>query len=203
MRFSSWLKGAFVVLVIWSAWNAWALRPVATPAGILAPDDPLQEPIAAPRIVPHGEYYLTQRARFEITARILSRERYRFDGLAKLVPIDLALGWGPMSDSAMLAHFEIAQSGRFYYWETESALPLPRREITLHSTNLHVIPADDAIADRVLRLRTGEVVHLGGELVDAERDDGFEMRTSLSRSDSGAGACELMLVRQVETLPTP
>ena len=39
---------------------------------------------------------------------------------------------------------------------------------------------------------------LGGELVDAVRPDGFTWRTSLSREDTGAGACELFLVESAE-----
>jgi hypothetical protein len=35
-------------------------------------------------------------------------------------------------------------------------------------------------------------------LVDAARDDGAGLRTSLTRTDSGAGACEVMLVETVE-----
>jgi hypothetical protein len=196
-----WLIAAAAAFVLWNAWNHWSHRPVHPPPGILAPEDPWQEPVEAPRITQHGDYYLTHRAHFEITARVLASERYRFDALSGLVPIDLALGWGPMSDSALLAKFDISQSGRFYFWQTGPELPLPRRDITVHSTNLHAIPANDRVADRLFALRVGEVVHLQGELVDAERDDGFEITTSLSRSDSGAGACEVMLVESAETLP--
>jgi hypothetical protein len=46
--------------------------------------------------------------------------------------------------------------------------------------------------------RDGQVVHLTGTLVDATRDDGAWIRTSLTRSDSGAGACEVMLVESVK-----
>ncbi|HYL70105.1 MAG TPA: hypothetical protein VEY89_02235, partial [Candidatus Dormibacteraeota bacterium] len=67
-----------------------------------------------------------------------------------------------------------------------------------HSANTHVIPADAGIARQLARLRVGQVVHLSGSLVDATRDDGAWLRTSLTRSDTGAGACEVMLVEQVE-----
>ena len=46
-----------------------------------------------------GKWRLTPRADYDITARILSRADYRFDALADLIPEDLALGWGPMSDN--------------------------------------------------------------------------------------------------------
>jgi hypothetical protein len=42
------------------------------------------------------------------------------------------------------------------------------------------------------------VVHLRGTLVDAIRDDGAWLHTSLTRTDTGAGAYEVMLVENVE-----
>ncbi len=42
------------------------------------------------------------------------------------------------------------------------------------------------------RLRTGSIVELRGQLVDIEGREGG-MRTSLSRRDTGAGACEILL----------
>jgi hypothetical protein len=47
------------------------------------------------------------------------------------------------------------------------------------------------------RLRPGQVVTLSGELVDGMRDDGMWIRTSLVRDDTGAGACEVLLVSDV------
>ena len=48
------------------------------------------------------------------------------------------------------------------------------------------------------RLRPGETVTLTGDLVDGVRDDGASIRTSLTRTDTGPGACEVMLVREVQ-----
>jgi protein-S-isoprenylcysteine O-methyltransferase Ste14 len=36
---------------------------------------------------------------------------------------------------------------------------------------------------------------------DGVRDDGMWIRTSLVRNDTGAGACEMLLVSDVTTLP--
>ena len=58
--------------------------------------------------------------------------------------------------------------------------------------------ADARIRSELARLRVGQVVHLAGTLVDAIRDDGAWLRTSLTRTDTGAGACEVMLVENVE-----
>ena len=112
-------------------------------------------------------------------------------------PEDLALGWGPMSDNRILAAFAISQSARFYIWRPLTVLPIPREDVITHSANTHIIPADDRVRSQLAQLRIGQVVRLTGTLVDATRDDGALLRTSLTRTDSGAGACEVLLVEHV------
>lgn len=183
---------------LWQGVHEWRLRPVHPGDGPIAPLDPVQTDLDAAPPLMHGRWTLSPRAHYDITARILSREDYRFDAIADLVPEDLALGWGPMSDNRVIGALEITQSARFYSWRAKPALPISRTEITEHSANTHVIPADSAIRAQLARLRQGQVVHLSGDLVDGVRDDGASLRTSLTRSDSGAGACEIMLVDSVE-----
>ncbi len=189
---------AMTVAALWQGWQQWRLRPVQPGGGPVAPTEPLQTELVEAPPLAHGRWMLTPRAHYDIAARILSREDYRFDALSDLVPEDLALGWGPMSDSRVLLAFEISQSARFYSWRPKATLPIARQEVIEHSANTHVIPADSAIGSQLARLREGQVVHLTGLLVDGVRDDGRWIRTSLTRSDTGAGACEVMLVEQVE-----
>jgi hypothetical protein len=197
------LLTALVVGSLWGGWQRWTSRPVHPPDGEIAPREPLQTDIETATTVHHGRWKLTPRASYDIEARILGREDYRFDALADLVPEDLALGWGPMSDNRVLAAFDISQSARFYSWRPRSVLPIAREDVIEHSANTHVIPADAHTRGQLARLRVGEVVRLTGILVDAVRDDGAWVRTSLTRSDSGAGACEVMLVEQVDVLIDP
>ena len=125
--------------------------------GVLAPNEPVQtDADGAPAIV-LGRWTLTPRARYDITARILGREDYRFDPIADLAPLDLALGWGPMSDNRVLKAFKVSQGARFYSWRpvTES-LPIEMGEVTRSSANTHVIPANAAVAAKLDRLRRGD-----------------------------------------------
>jgi hypothetical protein len=197
-----WLRTAFIVALaaagVWQGSNRWQLRPVHPSDGPIAPDDPLQADAdgAAPTVL--GRWRLTPRARYDITARILAREDYRFDRLSDLIPEDLALGWGPMSDNKVLRAFDISQSVRFYSWMPKQALPIPRQAVIEHSANTHVIPADAGVARQLKRVRIGQVIHLRGYLVNAVRDDGVYITTSMTRSDSGPGSCEVLLVEQVE-----
>ena len=179
------------------AWFAWRDRSIERAPGVLAPDAPRQQLLdgAAPPFR-KDRYEIKALAAFVVEARVLGRENYRFDAGAELAPMDLALGWGPMSDSAVLAQITVRQGSRFYYWHT-ATFPIPRRDIETHSANMHLIPASRAVADQLKSVRTGQIVHLGGYLVDVRRDDGWRWRSSLSREDTGAGACELVWVETV------
>jgi hypothetical protein len=198
MQLRTMLWSAVVAGALWSAWQRFELRPVHPPDGVLAADEPQQSPPADSLPLQHGHWQLTPRAEYDVTARILAREDYRFDAMAPLSREDLALGWGPMSDNRVLAHFDISQGARFYNWRPRDTLPIARAEVVRHSANTHLIAADDGIRRQLERLRVGQVVHLRGELVDGKRDDGAALRTSLTRDDEGAGACEVLLVRSVE-----
>lgn len=192
---------ALTAATLWHARQQWELRAVHPADGQIAPLDPMQTNMDGAASVKHGHWQLKERAHYDITARILSREDYHFDPLAALVPEDLALGWGPMSDNRVLEHFEITQSARFYSWRPSGDLPIARQEIIEHSANTHVIPANESVRVQLKRLRVGQVIRLRGTLVDGVRDDGAFVNTSLTRSDSGAGSCEIVLVDLVESPP--
>ncbi len=187
---------ALALYIGWAGWHWLTTRPVHAPDGVLAQDDPLQVDIDRGAQIMLGRWTLTERASYRVKARVLGIETYRFDALADLVPEDLALGWGPMSDNRVLRDIDITQSNRFYYWHSAS-LPVPRDVIIAHSANTHVIPNSRAIATLLGRIRPGQVVTLSGTLVDGRRNDGLWIKTSLTRTDSGAGACEVLLVSDV------
>ena len=186
-----------VALIVAGVWRCHDRRLIERPPGVLVAADPVQiELDDEPDIIREG-FRLRPRADFHAAVRILRREDYSLGALADLVPTDFAVGWGPMSDSNVLAGIDISQGNRFYYWYTES-WPIDRRGIETHSANWHVIPADDSVRSSLARLRPGSVVELRGRLVDIEGPE--NMRTSLSRDDTGAGACEILFASSVRIL---
>ena len=190
----------FVALYVgWGAWHWFSNRAVGVPDGVLVADEPQQTLVSNGEKIQHGRWTLTVRATYQITARVLGRETYNFDAMSDLVPQDIALGWGPMSDSRILRSMEMSQENRFFNWRITARTLIPMPLIITHAANTHVIPASPAIARRLLRLRPGEVVTLSGDLVDAKRDDGRWVNTSLTREDTGAGACEVMWVTDVSS----
>ncbi len=185
------LAAAAVLLVL-----KWQQAPIEHPPGVLVSLAPVQEPVSEADF-DHAGYTLRRRARFDVQARVLSRRDYRFDRGADLAPMDLALGWGPMSDQAVLDRIDVRQGGRWYRLRWDPPAPLPEREVMRHSGNMHLIPANDAVADALEQIRQGQVIRLQGHLVDASGADGFTWTTSLSRDDTGDGSCELMFVERV------
>ncbi len=170
------------------------------PPGVLVPAAPLQVDLSDAPVIAHGEFALQPRADFSLEARVLSHSIYRFDAGAALAPVDLLLGWQRMSDSAVLDHFRFSQSFRWGRWRVD-AYPIPEREVQSSAANMHMIPADAAIERRLRRLRTGELVRIEGLLVNAHRErDDYRWNTSMTRSDSGHGACELVYVQAIEVL---
>jgi hypothetical protein len=177
---------------------------ISYPAGVLVESEPQQNVLTdGATLIEHGEYHLKPLARFSLDVRILHRKTYGYDRGAKLVPVDLAVGWGPMSDQSVLDRLTISQSMRFYWYEYQSP-PIPKEQIISHSTNLHVIPATPAVASFCKSLRQGELVHFDGVLVEATGPAIGTWRSSLSRTDTGNGACELMLVENYSKIdPVP
>jgi hypothetical protein len=179
------------------AWNHFSTRPVSHADGTLAPGDPVQiNRSGLPPFSVEG-YQITPEAEFSLEARVLSTEKYYMGREADLSPIDLALGWGPMSDSAVLERLHISQGSRFYFYRWSDPPPIPPSEIVEHSANMHMIPASDEIKRRLEKVREGQIVALSGYLVRAQAPDGWHWNSSMARTDSGNGACELVWVKRV------
>lgn len=179
----------------WQAYGWWQLRPVDQADGVLAATEPEQLDAGGEASRRFGDYLLVPRARYRLEARLLGRRPYRFGREAELSPLDFALGWGLMSDNRVLDQLDIRQSGRFFWLRWSAQPPAGEAEMLTHAANVHLIPADDQVQRALARMRPGQVVALDGWLVDAEGGDGWRWNTSLTRADTGAGACELFLVR--------
>ena len=192
-----YVGAALIALALVGAYDYLASLPIDWRPGVLVAADPVQTDLTEAAPLEHGGFKLIPRATFNAEARVLSRSRYRMGALADVSPLDIAVGWGPMSDSAVLADLDISQGNRFYYWHYDDEPPIPREIIETHSANWHLVPQSPAVWKSLSSIRVGDIVKLEGELVDLERPDLGVMRTSLRRDDTGAGACEVILVQSV------
>ena len=179
----------------------------ATPADCPLPPrvDAGEEPLQS--AVPHGMNAFTLDAGtleplhgFSIEARVLSKTRYTTDKEARLAPVDLALGWKRMRDDSVLSQLKISQSSRWYHYRWENEPPLPPAEIIRSSANMHMIPASASVAKTLAQIDKDDLVRIDGWLVEAALADGWRWRSSTTREDSGANACELIYVCAVTHL---
>lgn len=165
------------------------------PPGVLVPSAPIQQSTASQPITLEN-HRLTPLADYRISARVVHSRRYTSDDLSAISPVDLALGWQAMSDSRTLQPLKISQFNRFVWISTPGPLPGPTVMNTI--ANVHIIPADPDVRKAVLALVPGDLVTLTGQLVQIRAPNGAVWRSSLSRTDSGPGGCEILYVTKVQ-----
>ena len=188
---------AFALLVV-AGWFYWH-EPAAAWRGMPAARDPVQVSNGLPKPFLQDGYTITPLARYAVTAVVLSRDRYRNDRGATLSPIDLALGWGPMSVASVINGLSISQSGRWYEYRWPGEPPLDPGLIATHSANTHCLPADAEVRRQLLEVKRHELVTMEGYLVEVNAADGYRWRSSLTRDDTGGGACEVFWITSLES----
>lgn len=173
---------------------------------------PVQERLqeGAPEIRLNEEVWLRPRATYSLDAYVMSRKSYAGaflgDGLSDLVPVDFALAWGPAAQPTVQALLTIRQAGRWYYWRGPAGveLPLSPGELNANMANVHIIPADSLVLAETEGVEAGRCYRLSGQLVDIDATDPqLARRTSMSRADSGAGACEILYLEHLAEIACP
>lgn len=191
-----WIVLLASVLAYW-----WLGRPVGEPAGdpIDWRRDPVQEATERESFLletTHGTMTITPRARYEVSAVVASTERYRFDTMAFLSPLDLALLWGELPESAWREKLDYGQGFRAFTWRTEDR-SIDADYVIRHAANTHLIPANRNLERALLAVDAGDAVRLQGLLVDVS-GSGLTWRTSLVRTDHGDHGCEILWVEALE-----
>lgn len=172
------------------------------PPGIVVPEDPVQVP-ASGELWEYGGWTFDAKAAFTIRARVLVAARFSLGGGSDISPFDFTLGWGPMSDTAVLRKLVFTHGFRLVYWVPVDgqALPVDRDVIGRHVSNMHAIPASPEIYQQLKDIRVDDVVTFEGYLVYATSGSRF-WNSSLTRDDIGDGACEVMWIQRVSVEPS-
>jgi hypothetical protein len=202
MKMRSFFTLLLVCLAVWAIALFGPWRPLVHPPGVLTAEDPVQRNCEPKPLGEVKGYGLTAVASYSLRARVLHTKRYWVGG-HDLVPYDVAVGWGPMSDQAVLDHLKISQANRFFFYEWRDEPPIPEPEIVAHSSNNHVIAANSAVAHVVSSLRAGQIVLMKGWLVNVTGPNGFHWNTSTRRDDTGNGACEVFYVESAVAADEP
>jgi len=189
------LASIIVLVVLVELWPA----DIGTlPPGVLVPEEPRQTIATSGEPWKLKDFSIKPLADYSIRARVLMMERYWWGREADLSPLDLTLGWRRMSDQSVLEQIAFTRQRRAYCYRPKASdkWPIPAAEIISHSANMHLIPATPEVDAELKSFHAGDVVLLAGQLVEVTAPDGWRWRSSLTRTDEGQGACELMWVKE-------
>lgn len=190
--------GVFALIVLGVWYLVFYEDVVVLPPGVQAPDEPVQTEMQKRVLFENADYTVTALAGFDLRGKVLSRKRYGSGPESDFSPIDLALGWKRMSDQSVVDQISISQRGRWYSWRYSGSPPIPHRDIERCSANMHIVPADAAVKNKLLKVRKGEIVEFNGYLISITRPNGWHWNSSLSREDTRGGACEIVWVEDFE-----
>ncbi|MBJ9985947.1 hypothetical protein IAE19_10925 [Acinetobacter sp. S40] len=175
-----WLYFVLIIAVGWGVWINW-IKPT-----------PNVENFSS-----NSQIHIQELQPYEGTFRILSREDYHTGREAQFSPTDIAVGWGEMANPSIYKQIDISQANRWYHWRITSVPPISLSEINKHSANMHLVPATPEIAKQIQQIKKDDLIFFKGTLIEIQSSDGWRWRSSLSREDTGDGACELMRVDQM------
>ena len=187
---------ASVILIIILVYFFYPDTVITFPPGITSPDQPKQTNLTANKEWTVKEFTIQALSEYNIKARVLSRNNFSLGIESELSPFDLALGWGPMSDQSVIDNIDISQRNRWYRWQSDH-LPIPGRDVSLNSANVHIIPKDKKIEEKFDKVYKGSLVEMKGYLVKITKADGWRWISSLKRDDTAGGSCELFWVEEV------
>jgi hypothetical protein len=146
------------------------------------------------------EFTITPLAHYVLRGVVVSRESYHTGWNASLSLCDVAVVWGELAVGDGWRKLAWSQSGRWYYWRWHGEQPFTNAVVATNSSNTHVIPASPNLAAAAKSLAPGDIAELAGDLVRIDGRRGQEKvwwASSLSRSDTGDGSCELLYLRRL------
>ncbi len=199
----------FVILVIAAGLVYYYVnKPVSTRnsySDIVTWSDPIQNndiSIADINIpINNGYINLIPRAKYRIAAKVLSKLKYKGGWTGKISPYDLVLGWGDLVKPELKKSINYSQMGRFYTYRYNYNAQFDEKYIPTHSANCHMIPATSNLRKTLYSLKKNTIVEIEGFLVDVQGE--YKRRkvywnTSLTRTDSGNGSCEIIYVKKIK-----
>jgi hypothetical protein len=166
--------------------------------------DPIQKPYSSDdpivQEIKSGHFRITPVAEYKISGVVVSKESYSDDWESKISPMDLAIVWGKLAEPEYGQYITYHQGNRWYFYRYKPGSPLDPAYVISHSGNHHIIPANENIYRAIKTLKEKEGVALEGFLVNIKgtyKGQTVSWNTSLSRTDTGNGSCELFYVTKV------
>jgi len=139
-------------------------------------------------------------AEYKVSGVVVSKKSYFDDWESKISPVDLAFVWGKLGEPEFDKYITYSQSNRWYFYNYKPKSPFDNAYVISHSGNNHIIPANENIYRAVKTIGKKDEVIMEGYLVNLKgtyKGREVSWNTSLSRTDTGNGSCELFYVSKV------
>lgn len=159
--------------------------------------------------VAHG-YNLTytKKANYTITGKVVEKHYYMpYNLINKLCRFDLGIIWGPLLTTDLDGLMTFKNNGkRFltYKYSSELVGKLGSKEAVINSlSNNHVIHSSEHVLKLLRNIKKGDYIQIEGYLVDLvyeKNGNKGNWSSSVSRTDHGDGACEIIYVTNVTWL---
>ncbi len=165
--------------------------------------DPIQtfcrlEPILKKRN--KATFVIVPLARYKIQGMVISKHYYSEGWDSFISPVDLLIVWGRLAEPEYRRPISFGHGARWYYYRWKEGGAVDPGYVSTHSSNNHSIPANENILRAIRKIGKKNSVVLEGFLVSVKgtyKGRPVSWSSSLSRTDSGDGSCELFYICKV------
>lgn len=144
----------------------------------------------------HQKVNIEKLASYKISAVVKGKKYYFFDPSSDVSPMDLVLVWGKLDSEEWDNYIRYSQSSRWYFYRYDCDSLIDGDYVRKNSANVHIIPKDSAVMKKLIQIHKEDYVTLKGYLVSVHFSEN-KWTSSLSRNDTGNGACEIMYVEDI------
>lgn len=157
------------------------------------------------------EYELTPLYDYELNGLIVHKMDYTWFSIYKrdsVFPMDLCVIWGNNVKSKVYQNksLKFSQDFRFCLYHWHGKIDFNSNQLS----NNHLVISDKDLEKKISSLSTGDQVKIKGQLVNVNAinvgkpgkydPEKFSWNSSIKRTDSGGGACEVIYVQNIEIL---
>ncbi len=196
-RYAKYFPVIFLIPIIMLAWTWLGSDPYT---GYIA--DPVQVGLDGGENIQvlgdEGFVSVTLLAKYSVEAVVKSKNHLS-DYASQVSKYDLALAWGELNYKNIDDYISYGQGTRCYTYHWSEGLPVTPAYIATHSANTHLIHSNKDVLKKIKSISKGDHIKLEGYLVCVNFPYG-PWRSSLTRNDTGNGACEIMYVTDVKKL---
>jgi hypothetical protein len=167
------------------------------------PEIPLQDELSGRRPFRDGNFTIDVLGGYDIYGIVVHRARYYDDSLSSISSLDLGIAFGDfVRHPDLLDRFRFGQVDRWIYIKGNGATTADDwTQYTWQVSNNHLIFSNSELATIVRAASVGDRVRLKGYLIRASTAN-FTATSSLTRHDTGSGACEIIFVTDAKVFST-